>query len=91
MKKQDNFRKFSDKKKNSAVKEQFRQEKKLWKKERAAAIDKKFELKRQSRQPARVLLGERAVHAQPLGYRLTLCNAQFGIGQERRAAGRRRL
>jgi 23S rRNA pseudouridine2605 synthase len=45
MKIDNNFRKF-DKKKNSAVKEQFRQEKKQWKKERSEAIDKRFEEKR---------------------------------------------
>lgn len=41
-----NFKKFAQKK-NSAVKEQFRQEKKQWKKERSDAIDKKFEERRQ--------------------------------------------
>ncbi|HYE55101.1 MAG TPA: pseudouridine synthase, partial [Chitinophagaceae bacterium] len=46
-----NFQKF-DKKKNSAVKEQFRQEKKQWKKERAEAIDKRFEQKRNPKPPA---------------------------------------
>ncbi|HEY0677536.1 MAG TPA: pseudouridine synthase [Chitinophagaceae bacterium] len=51
MKKQDNFKKFSDKKRNSAIKEEFRKEKKLWKKERAAAIDKRFELKRKPQPP----------------------------------------
>jgi 23S rRNA pseudouridine2605 synthase len=52
MKKTNNFQKFADKKKNSAVKEQFRQEKKQWKKERSEAIDKRFEAKRKSQSPA---------------------------------------
>ena len=41
MKRTDNFSKFAPKKKNSAVKEAFRQEKKKWKKERSEAIEKK--------------------------------------------------
>ncbi|MFZ9239830.1 MAG: pseudouridine synthase [Chitinophagaceae bacterium] len=41
MKRTDNFSKFAPKKKNSAVKESFRQEKKKWKKERSEAIEKK--------------------------------------------------
>ena len=41
MKRTDNFSKFAPKKKNSAVKEAFRQEKKKWKKERAESIEKK--------------------------------------------------
>jgi len=41
MKRTDNFSKFATKKKNSAVKEEFRQEKKKFKKERSEAIEKK--------------------------------------------------
>jgi 23S rRNA pseudouridine2605 synthase len=41
MKRTDNFSKFVVKKKNSAVKEEFRQEKKKWKKERSEAIELK--------------------------------------------------
>ncbi|MDP9230789.1 MAG: rRNA pseudouridine synthase [Bacteroidota bacterium] len=41
MKKTNNFEKFTTKKSNAAIKEQFRQEKRKWKKERAVAIDKK--------------------------------------------------
>ncbi len=48
MKKTDNFEKFVFKKKNSAIKEQFRQEKKKWKKERAEAIEKRKSASRQS-------------------------------------------
>ncbi len=44
--KTDNFNKFYNKKSNSAVKEQFRQEKKAAKKERQQAIEKRFEEKR---------------------------------------------
>ena len=44
--KTDNFNKFYNKKRNSAVKEQFRQEKKAEKKDRQKAIDKRFEEKR---------------------------------------------
>lgn len=45
-----NFDKFG-KKRNSAIKEQFRQEKKLIKKERAEAIDRRFEQKRKPQAP----------------------------------------
>jgi 23S rRNA pseudouridine2605 synthase len=48
MKRTDNFSKFAAKKKNSAVKEAFRQEKKKWKKERSEAIEKKKIEKRES-------------------------------------------
>jgi 23S rRNA pseudouridine2605 synthase len=52
--KTDNFNKFYNKKRNSAVKEAFRQEKKAAKKERKAAIEQHFEQRRQARghQPA---------------------------------------
>lgn len=46
MKKSANFQKFVNKKKNSVIKEEFRKEKKLIKKERSAAIDKRFEERR---------------------------------------------
>jgi 23S rRNA pseudouridine2605 synthase len=52
MKKSNNFQKFTNKQRNSAIKEQFRQEKKQWKKERAEAIDKRFEQKRNPKPPA---------------------------------------
>lgn len=48
--KTDNFDKFFNKKRNSAIKEQFKQEKKAAKKERKEAIDRHFEAKRQARQ-----------------------------------------
>jgi 23S rRNA pseudouridine2605 synthase len=41
MKRTDNFDKFASRKKNSAIKEEFRQEKKKFKKERSEAIEKK--------------------------------------------------
>lgn len=41
MKRTDNFSKFASRKKNSAIKEEFRQEKKKFKKERSEAIEKK--------------------------------------------------
>jgi 23S rRNA pseudouridine2605 synthase len=47
------FQKFVPKKKNSAVKEEFRQKKRKAKKERAAAIDERFEEKRRIRAAAR--------------------------------------
>ncbi len=47
--KTDNFNKFFNKKRNSAVKEQFKQEKKAAKKERKEAIERHFEEKRQAR------------------------------------------
>src|SRR6187401_1272979 len=46
MSKNSQFEKFIGKKKNSVVKEKFKQEKKLAKKQRAEAIDKRFEEKR---------------------------------------------
>jgi 23S rRNA pseudouridine2605 synthase len=50
---QSHFQKFVPKKKNSVIKEEFKQAKKKAKKERAAAIDKFYEEKRQARQQAR--------------------------------------
>src|ERR1700710_2884198 len=47
--KTDNFNKFFNKKRNSAVKEQFKQEKKAAKRERKEAIERHFEEKRQAR------------------------------------------
>jgi 23S rRNA pseudouridine2605 synthase len=47
--KTDNFSKFYNKKRNSAIKEAFRQEKKAAKKERKAAIEQHFEQRRQAR------------------------------------------
>ena len=43
------FKKFINKKNNAALKEKFKQEKKAAKKERAEAINKRFEEKRASR------------------------------------------
>ena len=50
---QSHFQKFVPKKKNSLIKEEFKQAKKKAKKERAAAIDKRFEEKRQLKAAAR--------------------------------------
>ncbi|MDO9375820.1 MAG: pseudouridine synthase [Ferruginibacter sp.] len=50
---QSHFQKFTPKKKNSLVKEEFRQAKKKAKKERAAAIDRRFEEKRQLKAAAK--------------------------------------
>ena len=47
------FQKFVPKKKNSAIKEEFKQKKRKAKKERAAAIDERFEEKRRIRAAAR--------------------------------------
>src|SRR5580698_9850926 len=47
--KTDNFNKFYNKKRNSAIKEAFRQEKKVVKRERKEAIERHFEEKRLSR------------------------------------------
>jgi 23S rRNA pseudouridine2605 synthase len=47
--KTDNFNKFYNRKRNSAVKEEIRQEKKAIKKERRAAVDRHFEEKRNKR------------------------------------------
>jgi 23S rRNA pseudouridine2605 synthase len=50
---QSHFQKFVPKKKNSLIKEEFKQAKKKAKKERAAAIDRRFEEKRQLKAAAR--------------------------------------
>jgi len=47
--KTDNFEKFFNKKKNSAIKESIKQEKKAAKKERKEAIERHFEMKRQAK------------------------------------------
>ncbi len=47
--KTDNFSKFFNRKRTSAVKEEIRQEKKLVKKERREAVDRHFEEKRNKR------------------------------------------
>ncbi len=47
--KTDNFNKFYNKKRNSAIKEEFRQEKKAAKKERKEGIERRFEEKRLAR------------------------------------------
>ncbi|MES1161341.1 MAG: S4 domain-containing protein, partial [Bacteroidota bacterium] len=47
--KTDNFDKFFNRKRNSAIKEQFKQEKKAAKKERKEAIERHFEAKRQAK------------------------------------------
>ena len=47
------FQKFVPKKKNSLIKEEFKQAKKKAKKERAAAIDRRFEEKRQLKAAAK--------------------------------------
>ncbi len=47
--KTDNFNKFFNRKRTSAVKEEIRQEKKLVKKERREAVDSHFEEKRNKR------------------------------------------
>jgi len=49
--KTDNFSKFYNKKRNSAIKEEFRQEKKAAKKERKEAIERHFEEKRRASAP----------------------------------------
>jgi 23S rRNA pseudouridine2605 synthase len=53
MKKTNSFEKFIPKKKNSAIKEEFRQQKRKWKKERAEAIEIKKAAKRKSAEAAR--------------------------------------
>lgn len=60
--KTDNFNKFYNRKRNSAVKEELRQEKKTVKKERQQAVDRHFEAKRNKRA---VLTGAPQVHAGP--------------------------
>jgi 23S rRNA pseudouridine2605 synthase len=52
MKKSASFQKFVNKKKNSVIKEEIRQEKKLIKKERSEAINKRFEQRRKPQAPA---------------------------------------
>jgi 23S rRNA pseudouridine2605 synthase len=60
--KTDNFNKFYNRKRNSAVKEELRQEKKTVKKERQQAVDRHFEAKRNKRA---VLTGTPQVQAGP--------------------------
>jgi 23S rRNA pseudouridine2605 synthase len=65
MKKTSHFEKFIPKKKNSVIKEEFRQQKKKWKKERAEAIEKKkLEKKTQvAQQPGHKGIGGKAYAA----------------------------
>jgi len=49
MKKTNNFEKFAKKKSNAAIKEQFRQEKRKWKKDREVAIEKRKVEKREAK------------------------------------------
>ena len=65
--KTDNFNKFFNKKRNSAIKEEFRQEKKAAKKERKEAIERHFEEKRKSRYQQEPPVSDR--HALPPGGR----------------------
>ena len=60
--KTDNFNKFYNKKSNSAVKEQFRQEKKAAKKEKQQAIEKRFEEKRRMKSEVRSPKSEVSLH-----------------------------
>lgn len=59
-----NFKKFVEKKKNSAIKEEFKQQKREWKKERAAEIDKRFENKRIAKASASADKGP--IHKNPI-------------------------
>ncbi len=62
-KKTDNFDKFYPTKKNSAIKEQFKQEKKKWKKERSEAIEiqkKRIRLPKEAPQP--ILIKKKITH-----------------------------
>lgn len=55
-KRTDNFEKFISGKKNSTIKEEFKQEKRKWKKERAVAIEKKKKIELQKNQPAKPII-----------------------------------
>lgn len=55
MKKNKGFEKFVKKKSNAAIKEQFRQEKRQWKKEREEYFDKKRQAVKENRSPAPVI------------------------------------
>ena len=59
------FQKFVNPKKNSAVKEEFRQAKKKAKKERAEGINKRFEEKRRLKEVARMPVAERSEIKKP--------------------------
>ena len=61
--KTDNFSKFINRKSKGAVKEEFRQEKKLVKKERREAVDRHFEAKRNKRAAA-LSIKKDGAHAQ---------------------------
>ncbi|HTI10294.1 MAG TPA: S4 domain-containing protein, partial [Puia sp.] len=73
--KTDNFDKFFNKKRNSAIKEQFKQEKKAAKKERKEAIERHFEAKRQAR--AQQFQGDKPGPAPAAGYKGTPADAHL--------------
>src|SRR5580704_1120485 len=62
--KTDNFSKFYNKKRNSAVKEAFRQEKKTEKKERKESIERHFEERRKKHKPS-ITISPRPAPAKP--------------------------
>lgn len=88
MKKSASFQKFVNKKKNSAIKEEFRQEKKLWKKERSEAIDKKFEQKRRPTPPVPPpqIANKQAAAASKEDFQLNKFVAHSGVCSRREAA-----
>ena len=82
-----NFKKFVEKKKNSAIKEEFKQQKRAWKKERAAEIDQRFENKRVAKAAAATEKGP--IHKNPLPtgeFPLNKFIAHSGICSRREAA-----
>ena len=80
-----NFKKFIGKKKNSVVKEEFRREKKEIRKERAEAIDRRFEQKRKPQAPA-VTPKEKQTFTNGHEYQLNKFIAHSGVCSRRDAA-----
>lgn len=80
-----NFQKFIGKKKNSVVKEEFRREKKEIRKERAEAIDRRFEQKRKPQAPV-ATPKEKQAFTNGQEYQLNKFIAHSGVCSRRDAA-----
>jgi 23S rRNA pseudouridine2605 synthase len=87
MKKTNNFEKFAKKKSNAAVKEEFKQEKRKWKKERQVAIEKRKQEKREPVNPTTAVKKTTVVNkAVPAAMPLNKYVAHCGICGRREAA-----
>ncbi|HEY9362267.1 MAG TPA: pseudouridine synthase [Chitinophagaceae bacterium] len=87
MKKTNNFEKFAKKKSNAAIKEEFKQEKRKWKKERQVAIEKRKQEKREPVNPTTAVKKTTVVNkAVPAVMPLNKYVAHCGICGRREAA-----